>query len=286
MKGNFYIENERFCLAYDKYTIEEINGKKYVLPEKGAKNHPATFSDWIDRYLVDILNIGKKVYYNEVVEDTEILDYVQSYGLFGFMSDFPINRYYILDDNVALRDYNLIDYEDHITNMKIDEYLKIFMPKLSDEQIGNIINKCREHISPRIMENYLTVELNEYLIFSKDYGEPIDMILQYAKILYEHLIHFVEERHLRNYSPLISINNLYTNINNLHNNEIGFVYGDLKQAIDLNFLANLTQDTIMLKTCKFCHKAFIAQNVKAEYDTPQCKNKANVYKFRNKGQEE
>ena len=37
MKANFYIENQRFCLAFDRYVIEEINGKRYVLPEKGAK---------------------------------------------------------------------------------------------------------------------------------------------------------------------------------------------------------------------------------------------------------
>ena len=212
MKANFYIENQRFCLAFDRYVIEEINGKRYVLPEKGAKSHASTFSDWIDRYLIDILNIGKKVYYNEEVEDIEILDYVRNYGLFGFMADFPVNRYYVLDDTVALRDYNLIDYEDHITNMKLEEYLNFFMPKLNNKQIKELIEKCRKDISPRIMEKYLTPELNEFLIFSKNYGEPIDMILQYSKILYEHLVHFVEERHLMNYSPLIAINNLYTNI--------------------------------------------------------------------------
>lgn len=132
MKANFYIENQRFCLAFDRYVIEEINGKRYVLPEKGAKSHASTFSDWIDRYLIDILNIGKKVYYKEEVEDIEILDYVRNYGLFGFMADFSVNRYYVLDDIVALRDYNLINYEDHITNMKLEEYLKFCMPKLDN----------------------------------------------------------------------------------------------------------------------------------------------------------
>ena len=286
MKANFYIESEHFCLAFDKYVIEETNGKKYVLPEKGAKSHNSTFSNWIDRYLIDILNIGKKVYYQEKVEDIEILDYVQSYGLFGFMADFPVNRYYILDDVVALRDYNLIEYEDHITNIQLEEYLKLFMPKLDNNKIKLLIQKCRKEISPKIMEKYLTPELNELLIFSKNYGEPVDMILQYSKILYEHLIHFAEKRHLRSYSPLIAVNNLHTNIDTLHNNEIGLIYGYLKQAIDLNFLVNLSQDTVMLKTCKFCHKAFIPKNSKAEYDTPQCKNKANVYSFRKRAQEE
>ena len=286
MKANFYIENQRFCLTFDRYVIEEINGKRYILPEKGAKNHVSTFSDWLDRYMIDILNIGKKVYYNEEVEDIEILDYVRSYGLFGFMADFPINRYYVLDDIVTLRDYNLIDYEDHIANMKLEDCLKFFMPKLNDNQIKELTQKCRKDISPRIMEKYLTTALDEELIFSKNYGEPIDMILQYAKILYEHLIHFVEKRCLIHYSPLIAVNNIFTNIDSLHNNEVGLIYRYLKQAIDLNFLVNLSQDTIMLKICKFCHKAFIATNSKAEYDTPQCKNKANVYSFRKRAQEE
>ena len=52
------------------------------------------------------------------------------------------------------------------------------------EKIKELIAKCRKDISPRIMEKYLTPELNEFLIFSKNYGEPVDMILQYAKILY------------------------------------------------------------------------------------------------------
>ena len=96
--------------------------------------------------------------------------------------------------------------------MKLEEYLKFFMPKLNDNQIKELIEKCRKNISPRIMEKYLTPELNEFLIFSKNYGEPVDMILQYAKILYYYLDNFVEERYLMNYSPLIAINNLYTNI--------------------------------------------------------------------------
>lgn len=153
------------------------------------------------------------------------------------MADFPVNRYYVLDDTVTLREYNLINYEAHIIIMKLEEYLNFFIPKLNNNKIKELTKKCRKDISPRIMEKYLTPELNKFLIFSTNYGEPVDMILQYAKILYEHLVHFVEERHLMNYFPLIAINNLYINIDTLHNNKIGLVYGYLKQAIDLNFFS-------------------------------------------------
>ena len=56
----------------------------------------------------------------------------------------------------------------------------------------------------------------------------------------------------------------------------------LKQFIDFYFARTVSRDVNLLKICKFCNKAFIANNPKAEYDTPQCKNKANVYKSRAK----
>lgn len=286
MKANFYIESQQFCYAFENYKIEEINGLRYVIPEKNAKQRVSTSSERMNEFTINLLNIGKKAYYNEEIEDIEILDYVRNFGLFGFMADFPINRYFILDDNVALRDYNFIIYKDCVSIIKIEDYLKMFMPKLNDTQITNLIKKCRDNIKPTIMEKYLTPELNEWLIFSKDYAEPVDMIIQYAKLIYDHLVDFVENRHLLRNVSILNINNLSNSIDSLQNGQIILKYNYLKQAIDLNFMIQLSQDTIMLKICKFCHKAFIATNSKAEYDTPQCKNKANVYSFRKRAQEE
>lgn len=285
MKANFYIESQQFCYAFESYKIEEINGIRYVIPEKNTKQRVSTSSERMNEFTINLLNIGKKAYYNEEIEDIEILDYVRNFGLFGFMADFPINRYFILDDNVALRDYNFIIYKDYVSVIKIEDYLKMFMPKLNDTQITNLIKKCRDNIKPTIMEKYLTPELNEWLIFSKDYAEPVDMIIQYAKLIYDHLVDFIENRHLLRNIPILSINNLSNSIDSLQNGQIILRYNYLKQAIDLNFMIQLSQDTIMLKICKFCHKAFIATNSKAEYDTPQCKNKANVYSFRKRAQE-
>lgn len=286
MKANFYIESQQFCYAFENYKIEEINGIRYVIPEKNAKQRVSTSSERMNEFTINLLNIGKKAYYNEEIENIEILDYVRNFGLFGFMADFPINRYFILDDNVALRDYNFIIYKDYVSVIKIEDYLKMFMPKLNDIQITNLIKKCRDNIKPTIMEKYLTPELNEWLIFSKDYAEPVDMIIQYAKLIYDHLVDFVENRHLLRNVPILNINNLSNSIDSLQNGQIILKYNYLKQAIDLNFMIQLSQDTIMLKICKFCHKAFIATNSKAEYDTPQCKNKANVYSFRKRAQED
>lgn len=133
------------------------------------------------------------------------------------------------------------------------------------------------------MEKYLTPELNENLVLSQDYAEPLEMILQYAKLLYENLVNALENSYTTVISPILSLNNVTNSLDKMPS-EIGIKFNHLKQAIDLNFSTNLSQDAVMLKICKFCNKAFITKNSKAEYDTPSCKNRANVYKFRSKEQ--
>ena len=81
----------------------------------------------------------------------------------------------------------------------------------------------------------------------------------------------------------LSVNHLTHNIDDLYyNNSFGFTINYLKQAIDISYAMQMAQEVRLLKICNFCEKAFIANNPKAEYDTPQCKSKANVYKSRGK----
>jgi hypothetical protein len=281
MKANFYLESQQFCYSFEKYKIEEINEKKYVIPEKNAKRLASLMDETVEEAMIDLLNIGKKIYYNESIEDEEILRYVKNYGLFGFMSDFPINRYYFLDSEVILRDYNFVVFHDYISRIKLQDYMKIFLPRLSENEINNLINKCNDTISPRGMEKYITPELNKFLIFSSDYAEPLEMILQYAKVLYENLLNVINGKYLTGSSQILRLNNITDSLNKI---PLGMIikFNYLKQAIDIEFLTNLSQDAMFLKICKFCNRAFVAKNSKAEYDTYNCKNKANVYKFRSR----
>ena len=71
--------------------------------------------------------------------------------------------------------------------------------------------------------------------------------------------------------------NMYGNIP-----EISWQPNSLKQAIDMTFGFMLCSEKNPLKICKHCGKVFYAKNPKAEYDSSQCRNQANVYKSRNK----
>ncbi len=284
MNVNLKLETANFCYVYNKYKVETIKKQKYILPDKNATKKVINITENIDTILVETLNLGKKVFYEENIEDFELLEFVSKYGLFGFMADLPINRYYILDDEVAIRDPFYINYKDGVDLLKTEEYLKFFLPNLTKKEIQNLIKKCKNELhSNTKKETYLTSVLNEYLIYSNNYAEPINMILSYARSLYKNLYATIEHKPVEIFLPFLSANNLTHNLEDLYyNNSFGFTINYLKQGIDTYYAIQVAQDVRLLKLCNFCHKAFIANNPKAEYDTPQCKNKANVYKSRKK----
>ena len=78
------------------------------------------------------------------------------------------------------------------------------------------------------------------------------------------------------------INNIKMSLSRKETLSVEFQITCLKQYIDYYFAKTVAKDINLLKICKFCNKAFLAVNPKSEYDTPQCKNKANVYKNRAK----
>ena len=283
MKTNIRLETSAFCYVYSKYKIEEINGKKYIMPEENATKKTISITEHIDDLLIETLNIGKKEFFKETIQDFELLNYYAKYGSLGFMIDLAINKFFILDERVAVRDPFYINRKENIDFMNVEEYLKFFFPKLNRREINSLIKKCKDIASDTRKEDYLTSIINEYLIYSEHYAETVELILNYARSLYKHLSSTLDNKPLTMKLPFLSVNHLTHNIDNLYyNNSFGFTINYLKQAIDISYSMQMAQDVRLLKICNFCEKAFIANNPKAEYDTPQCKNKANVYKSRGK----
>lgn len=283
MRTNLRLETSQFCYVYSKYKIEEIKGKKYVMPEENATKKTISITENLDNLLVDVLNIGKKQFFQEPIEEFELLNFFTKYGSFGFMIDLAINKYFVLDEKVVIRDAFYLTKKDTVDFVNTDEYLKIFLPKLNKREINTLIKKCRDIANDTKKEDYLTSIINEYLIYSENYAEPVDLILNYARSMYKNLSLTLDNKHLTMKLPFLTANHLEHNINDLYyNNSFGFTINYLKQAVDIAYSMQMAQDVRLLKICNFCKKSFIANNPKAEYDTPQCKNKANVYKSRGK----
>ena len=109
------------------------------------------------------------------------------------------------------------------------------------------------------------------------------MFIQYVKYMYNLLNTIInKEDTVETKYNAFEVNHINMFLTQKENVNIEIPITSLKQFIDFYFARTVSRDVNLLKICKFCNKAFIANNPKAEYDTPQCKNKANVYKSRAK----
>lgn len=99
------------------------------------------------------------------------------------------------------------------------------------------------------------------------------MFIKYAKYLYG-LLNNISNEDNYNIDELLKqfeINNIKMSLSRKETLVVEFQITCLKQYIDYYFAKTVAQD---INICKFCNKAFLTVNPKAEYHTPQCKNKA------------
>ena len=107
MKMNLeYGFNNESMPKFREYEIKLINNIKYVVPktlEKQISNYSLIdFDDYKenDKPLIDFINLGKLSLEETENTDKLLLEYVNQYGLLGFIHDFPVNRYYTLDKEI------------------------------------------------------------------------------------------------------------------------------------------------------------------------------------------
>lgn len=290
MNLNFSAFEGKNIFKFAKYDIKEINKKKYIFPDSINKE-PSSGAPLIDiekdfeeSILIDLLNIGKLAFYNETDLEKSVLDFVNKYSTLGLINDLPLNKYFFLDDKIVLKDYNYIGNSDLTTVVDRKKYFKLFFPTCDDNQIKELINEVTKLTETPAMEKYILSDVNKLLAGSNLYCEPLDMFIQYAEYLYSLLNNISNEDNYKIDELLkqFEINNIKMSLSRKETLSVEFQITCLKQYIDYYFAKTVSKDINLLKICKFCNKAFIANNPKAEYDTPQCKNKANVYKSRSK----
>lgn len=290
MSLNFSAFEGKNTFKFAKYEIKEIGKTKYIVPDSINKKHSSGAplidieKDFEESILIDLLNIGKLAFYNENDIEKSVLDFVNKYSTLGLINDLPLNKYFFLDDKIVLKDYNYIGNSDLTTVVDRKKYFKLFFPTCDDSQIKELINEVTKLAETPAMEKYILSDVNKLLAGSNLYCEPLDMFIQYAKYLYS-LLNNISNEDNYNIDELLKqfeINNIKMSLSRKDTLVIEFQITCLKQYIDYYFATTVAQDINLLKICKFCNKAFLAVNPKAEYHTPQCKNKANVYKNRAK----
>lgn len=275
MNFNYSIGEDSQLYKYSEYVIKEIEERKYIFPADNAQIQERNISENVSNVLIDLLDVGKSVYFNETNAEELVMEFVSKYGLFGFINYFPVNELYFLDNEIVLKEDKMID--EYIVKSDVVSYIRIFMPNLLNQDVVDKLEMARENIKAnRITENSKML-INMNFTYSHDYGEPLEMITKYTMQLYEDLMKIQNEE-----DSELNTNDFATLFENKNGKDLVLKYETLKNVMDAVFVSEVMAEVRKLKICRYCDKPFFAVNPKAEYDTPACKNKANVYKFRSK----
>ena len=294
----------KWC-KYSKYIIEKNNDKYYILPDKNAK--PSTYDPFEIRnqILKDLLVIGKESVGNEIFKlgnkelSTEaqskmekfqklVLEFVNNYGLLGTFRYLPENY----------------DFMDNADIPVVLGYNKVMTAKEFEKSYFWADTKMDWSKTMRANDYQRNAGLDDYfkqtegdrlddIIFSKNYAETISEIIDFAISIYNrklvicaYLYDDVPDDIKEVYESSITSDTLKkTNISyGIENGQIKFKWNfmSLCAILETILLLNETSGRTEVKLCKHCGKPFIAENIKAEYDTIQCRNRENINKSRKK----
>lgn len=217
-----------------------------------------------------------------------VLEFVNNYGLLGNFRYLPENYDFMDNGDIPVNlGYN--------TSISALEFEKKYFWKDSKMDWSSTMKANDYHRNTGLNDDFEQIEgdrLND-VIFSKNYAETIAEIINFATIIYNkkllicaYLYDDVSDDIRKLYQDSITNDNLKkTSISYIaEDGQIKFKWNfmSLSEIIETILLLNETSGRTEVKLCKHCGKPFIAENIKAEYDSIQCRNRENINKNRQK----
>ena len=294
----------KWC-KYSKYKIEKKDDKFYIVADKNAI--PCTYDpfDVKNQILKDLLVIGKESVENEMYKignreisieaqskmekfQNLVLEFVNNYGLLGNFRYLPENYEFMDNGDIPVNLGNN-------TSVSALEFEKKYFWKDSKIDWSKTMNSNDYHRNTGLDDYFKQSEGDRLddIIFSKNYSETIAEIINFATIIYNkkllicaYIYDDVSEDIKEVYKENIAGYSLKKpNISyEAENGQIKFKWNfmSLSEIIEIILLLNETSGRTEVKLCKHCGKPFIAENIKSEYDSIQCRNRENLNKSRQK----
>ncbi len=294
----------KWC-KYSKYIIEKKDDKYYILPDKNAKTSTYDPFEVKNQILKDLLVMGKESVGNEMYKlgnkevtieaqskmekfQNLVFEFVSNYGLLGNFRYLPENYEFMDNGDIPVNlGYN--------TSISALEFEKKYFWKDSKMDWSSTMKANDYHRNTGLNDDFEQIEGDRLsdVIFSKNYAETIAEIINFATIIYNkkllicaYLYDDVSEDIRQVYQESITGDSL-KKPNISYSAEAGQIkfkwnFMSLSEIIEIILLLNETSGRTEVKLCKHCGKPFIAKNIKAEYDTIQCRNRENINKSRQK----
>lgn len=294
----------KWC-KYDKYIIEKNDEKYYILPDKNA--NPSTYDPFEvkNQILKDLLAIGKESVENEMYKignievcieaqskmekfQNLVLEFVTNYGLLGNFRFLPESYDFMDNGEIPVKfGFN--------TSVSALEFEKRYFWKDSKMDWSRTMKADDYHRNTGLDDYFKQSEGDRLddIIFSKNYAETIAEIIDFAVNIYNqkllicaYLYDDVSEDIREVYQSSITNSRLKmpSIAYSAENRQIKFKWNfmSLSEIVETILLLNETSGRTEVKLCKHCGKPFIAENIKAEYDSIQCRNRENINRSRQK----
>lgn len=294
----------KWC-KYSKYNIKKKDDKFYILPDKNAIPNTYDPFEFKNEILRDLLIIGKTSLDDEAYKfgDSKltttvqskkenfqklVLDFVSNYGLLGNFRYLPKDYNFMDNENIPV----VLGYENTTTAKEFESRYFGFDSKINWTRAMKLNDFSRNAGLDDYFKQTEGDRLDD-IIFSRNYAETVSEIIDFAVgIFYKKLLvcaflyDDVSDDIREDYENSITAHKLEkTSISyGIENGQVKFKWNfmSLSAIIETMLLLNETSGRTEVKLCKHCKTPFIAENIKAEYDTPQCRNKENINKSRNR----
>ena len=284
---NLFERASSYWVRYDKYELKEgPNGVLYVTPAKDAK--PQVYNPLADpeKLVLDALNAGMLAMGRKAPEVIQqgVLDFVNTYGLLGFMTALPTTSSFMDYEAVYLPKNSYIREE----FMSTPEYLKLFYPfeklDLTKHGIESLWNINEDRMMMALAMTFAKQPMAMQMCFQRQYAEPYDWLVSQFKdwafyvtntffyyLDYDRMT--VEQRNTMQMGMAAFGGNAPTyHIALYEKPTIVWDFHSLMLGIHMMFSFLLTDEKHPMKLCKHCHKVFIAKKPEAEFCSTKCKN--------------
>jgi hypothetical protein len=290
MRDIFGQATARWVRYNDYECVKDKRGEWYVTPTTKSVSVMYDPLENVEEMVVNALNIGLRCMTGNPDENriaAEICVFAEKYGLLGFMTALPTTPEFMNYERVYLPKNRFIREE----AMPSDEYAKIFFP--FDDELNK--NPPKHHISDdgsikvslAAREKPIAVDMS----FRRTYSEPYEWLKKQFKdwafifsasiLYYEEIDPMAAEMHRKAIS-VFDGNAPSFHIELFDKPTLVWDFHSLMLMVHIALGLILTDERKPLRSCKYCNRAFIAQNPKTEFCTPACKNKYNAYKNRGK----
>lgn len=293
---NIFEHTRSNWVKYSEYEFvqDEDSGQVYIMPADNAKPQFFNPLENAEQMVIDALNVGLTCMSEESTDDNvsdAVFGFVSEYGLLGLMTAMPTTPKFMDYDAVYLTKNQYIKAE----TMSTDDYLGIFFPFEMPDIIKNkngvmwSIEGDRDMMALAMTMDSRPMAVN--MEFQREYAERYDWLVKQFKdwaftfftttMFYDDLDNENKDLYRQAMACFDGIAPTY-HIELLDKPTLVWDFHSLLLGIQMMFSFMLVNEQNPLRICKHCGTVFKASRPSAVFCSPQCKNRYNVYKSRNK----